>query len=140
MQLLQDRLLTAFLLSIPLSAADIHKREIDIRMFAGVFAAGVLRGFFFKGTAGILPFSLIPGVFLYALSVLSREQIGKGDALYYLCLSPILYFREQAAQLLISWFFAGIFSLFIIITGKKKPVPYIPFAAAAILLAEVWRL
>lgn len=81
--------------------------------------------------------SLVPaGVFL-ALSLLTREKVGKGDGLMLLVLGLLLGWRLCLAVLCTACLLAGILAGIGIMTGRlhrSSRLPFAPFLLAALIL------
>lgn len=71
--------------------------------------------------------SLIPGVFLLFLSVISKESIGFGDGLAVTVLGLWVGSTKTFIILCIAWTMAGVFAVICLIKKWKEPIPFIPF-------------
>ena len=84
--------------------------------------------------------SLSLGVTIYILSILSKEAIGKGDAIYFLINGFYLSFIENVLLFMVGIFVSTIISIFIYIKNKGRVkniiIPFIPCLLPMIL----WRL
>lgn len=77
---------------------------------------------------------LLVGIFMYAVSRLSRGQVGTGDALVYFVTGLALGFMRNVELLMISLFLASIVALVLVVVrrvGKHYTLPFIPFTAVA---------
>lgn len=83
-----------------------------------------------------LPGSLV-GVFLYAVSRVSRGRVGVGDALVYAVTGMALGFSRNIELLAASLFLASIAALALVVVrrvGKNYAMPFVPFTAAAFVM------
>lgn len=146
-------LIGALVFACRLSWSDIRTRQVldrDLACFA-LFTA-LPRVLSFEGPAwvpGSLPLwlgqlldlasSCSGGLLLFALAVTGRllpgrELIGAGDILFALAAGFLLTAGASLASVCLAFFLALPFSLFLLLTGKKKPLPFIPFLALASFL------
>lgn len=81
--------------------------------------------------------ALIPGMVLFAVSILTREAIGKGDVYVVGLLGLMIGFDGIFAVLFVSMISCAVFGLvYMTVTGKgrKDTLPYIPFLLGAYLV------
>ena len=125
------------LLILVISAiGDIRNKEISLREVAACVAVsassatvGLMRGE--TGVIAIL-LSLIPGGIILLIGLLSRQQVGYGDALLALGAGPAMGLFCMGAGLLLALFFSSIFSLCLLAfkkAGKRTRIPFVPFMA-----------
>lgn len=115
---------------------DVFRREILPVTVLVMGAAGVLyRGCYLSaGISGILT-ALIPGAFLLAMSILSKDRIGKGDALISICLGEWLGFSDSIFVIfLASAGAAASAAVLWIIRKKDSEIPFVPFLLAGYVL------
>ena len=112
------------------SFEDIKKKTMDIRLFAlfclllAVFTVpGISREYVYR-FAGC-----IPGLLLLFISFISREQIGKGDALIVTALGFALGLSGILGILFLAWTGAFVTAAIMLVSGKRKKrfafIPYI---------------
>ena len=84
--------------------------------------------------------SLSLGVTIYILSILSKEAIGKGDAIYFLINGFYLNFVENISLFIVGILVSTVISIFIYIKNRGRVkniiIPFIPCLLPMIL----WRL
>lgn len=87
-----------------------------------------------------LLFSLIIGIFVLLISMISREGIGKADAFIFILNAPILEWRENLLVFISGIFLSALFGIGVLIYNKIKNaknkivnIPFIPFVAPTIL-------
>ena len=84
--------------------------------------------------------SLSLGVTIYILSILSKEAIGKGDAIYFLINGFYLNFIENISLFIVGILVSTVISIFIYIKNRGRVkniiIPFIPCLLPMIL----WRL
>lgn len=110
-----------------LSAEDIKERRISVKkVVAGALIAMICR-LVMGQTGGIeIADSLIPGVVLFLLSVMTKESIGKGDGIVVMTLGLwIGGWRTFLAVCLAIWV-TGIFAVFSLIRKKRELIPFVP--------------
>lgn len=89
-------------------------------------------------------FGFLVGVFVLIVSVLSREQIGKGDAVLLMVSGIYLGFWGNAILLFVSSTLAGIKGLFMMIRNRKNLkkkmafVPYLTFSYAIMMAISIY--
>ena len=99
----------------------------------GSFGAGAL--FFFM--------SVLPGTFLYMVSLLTKGGMGRGDALLYLAVGAVLGMGKTLTVLLFSLFLAagyGVLQMKIRKRSGKYRIPFAPFTAGGYFLFMIARL
>lgn len=80
---------------------------------------------------------MIPGVAAYILSILTKEKIGRGDALLLVVTGIYMGFWGNIIMLWVGLIFAAIGGVAAIVIFKKKKsdeLPFIPFLAAAYVM------
>lgn len=135
------------------SYTDLRRRQISVRVLAVflILAAGLMTGVHFFGSryAGIknclsydlrlenIVFSLIPGLGLFVVSLLTREAIGRGDVCVVGILGLMTGFDTAFASLFISMVACALCGLVLLVIkgkSKKDTLPYIPFLLGAYLV------
>lgn len=80
---------------------------------------------------------ILVGVFLYAVSRVSRGRVGAGDALVYAVTGMALGFSRNVELLAASLFLASIAALVLVTVrrvGRNYAMPFVPFTAAAFVI------
>lgn len=122
---------------------DWRKMEIPAAVIYGFGAAAfAVVLLFIRPEASSLLYSLIPGMAMLALSMLTRESIGYGDGLAVVILGMLLGIRKCMAAVLTGFLLSAVFALILLIFHKvngKSRMPYIPFLAAGLgVVLFVW--
>lgn len=113
-----------------LALIDIRNKKIPVLPVV-LMGAALLAVRLYKGTdvAGIVC-SLIPGTLLFLLAVLSKEKIGRGDALVLLALGCGYGVWQVIGVLGLSLLLAAVVSAVLLIAkkaGRKTELPFVPF-------------
>lgn len=110
-----------------LSLEDIREKKISVNtILLGAFTAMICR-FIGGQTSGIeIAGSLIPGVLLLLLSIMTKESIGKGDGIVVMVLG--LWIGGQITFLVVclAVWAAGMFAVVCLIRKKRELIPFIP--------------
>lgn len=80
------------------------------------------------------------GIFLYVISVLTEEKLGRGDAIYVIALGTILDFREMMMVCMISFFLSALIGIGLLMmkkAGRKTTMPYLPFLTGAYMMVTI---
>ena len=122
------------------AAWDLRYRVICLWQGLLVLATGVVwqwwQGQLFTGTTGG---GILLGMAAWGFSLLSKEQLGKGDAMVILCLGLYLGFSWSLSVLLWGLLAASAVSLWLICFKKRssrETIPFIPFLTVGYVL--VW--
>ena len=115
---------------------DILHREILLSSVLAMGVAGVLYRccYLSDDITGMLT-SLIPGLFLMAMSLISGNRIGKGDALLSLCLGEWLGLADCILVIFLAS--AGSSAAAAVLWMKKKKnseIPFVPFLLSGYIL------
>ncbi len=122
------------------SIEDIRKKEVllwEIVACAGVsLAEGMMD--LHSGSLSLWEpaLSLIPGLVMLILSVVTRQGIGPGDGLLVLAAGPALGLSGTITSLAAAFCISGLFSGILLLTkkaGKKTKIPFVPFMAVGTL-------
>lgn len=124
----------AFLFSVCFAIMDIRNRTVSIWLFIAYFISGIAFTFFSKREVKDILFCMIPGISLLMLSFASEGGIGFGDAVFFILTSLFLNLSQILFIFVTSFLAAGILSLFLIIRGKTKPLPYLAFLPIPLLV------
>ncbi len=123
----------AIIFMLILTVMDIRKKEISVLLLV-IFGATVVFYVAVKGEREALSviYSLIPGAFLLALSLCTRESIGYGDGWTMLVLGLLLGLWECLAVIFVGLVFSAIFSLVLLVLRRvngKTRLPFLPFVS-----------
>ncbi len=124
-----------------LSAEDIKRKTIPVipMMGCGIFAI-VLHLISGKNDILNMAVGMIPGVIAYVLSVLTKEKIGKGDAVLLMVTGLYMGFWGNVFMLWIGLIFAAVGGIIAIAMFKRKrgdELPFVPFLFAGYLVISV---
>lgn len=118
--------------------ADFRRKQLPFWALYPVLAAAILYRCIFLGNIFWQGFcGLLPGVVLYAGSVLSREKIGRGDAIVFGILGVLSGPWNTLLVLMVSLVFSAVYSVFLLVKKKVKKgdeIAFIPF----VFLSEVF--
>ena len=121
------------------SWTDIRKRRISLLSIAiFAFIGLVYQGFYKKQLSPAL-LGLVPGILLLAVSRVTREALGMGDALLMLVLGIYLGLQNSVEVLLLALFLAAFWAgILMLICHKKRDYefPFVPF----LLLGYIGRI
>ncbi len=131
-----------FIMLIPVSVLiinsvrDIKKRMIFPLVLIGTAVGGtVYKGLFLQESWVWTMLSFIPGMLILAASLISKEQIGKGDALAVFAAGAWSGALDIWKVMLFSSLFTAVFAGIIWIKKKKNAeLPYVPFLTAGFLI------
>ena len=116
------------------SIVDIRKKSIPVRFLIGA-AAGVIPIALYERNIPAVArvFGISVGVLFLAVSFLSKEAVGRGDALIIGITGGALGFSALSVILCISFFLLSLISLGLLVIkrlGRKDRIPFFPFLAA----------
>lgn len=117
---------------------DYRKKQLSGWVLYPVLAAAVIIRCLFLGNIfwqGF--FGLLIGVMLFAGSLLSREKIGRGDAIVFAILGVLLGPFETLLLLMASLFFSAVYSVCLLVKKrikKEDAIAFLPF----VFLAELF--
>lgn len=118
-----------------LSIEDIKKKEVSVILIAAAGIFGVVwHVYFSRITIWNLLGGIGVGVVMYVISLLSREQIGKGDALLITVTGIYLGFWGNIILLWVASLFAGLGGVVAVSffgKGRGFEIPFVPFVFAA---------
>ena len=134
-----------YLMLIPVSVLiintirDIKKRMVFPIMLVATAAGGVIyRSLCLQETFLWALLSFIPGMLILAASLLTKEQIGKGDALAVFAAGSWSGALDIWKIMLVSSFFTAAFAGIVWIKKRKNTeLPYVPFLTAGFLISLV---
>lgn len=121
------------------SWTDIRKRQISL-LSVGIFALiGLAYQGLYKKQMSPALLGLMPGILLLAVSKVTREALGMGDALLMLVLGIFLGLPDSVEVLLLSLFLAAFWAGILMIICRRKrdyEFPFVPF----LLLGYIGRI
>lgn len=128
---MQIKWMIAIAFMVLLTVIDIKKKQIPVAILV-IF--GITAAFFLIRSEEIegvsIAYSLIPGAFLLALSLCTRESIGYGDGWTVLVLGLLLGLWDCLASVFIGLILSALFSLIMLVLRKvngKSRLPFLPF-------------
>ncbi|MBD5474061.1 MAG: hypothetical protein HDR20_14570 [Lachnospiraceae bacterium] len=110
-----------------LSSEDIREKRISVKtILIGALTAIICR--LISGqTSGIeIVCSLIPGILLLLLSVITKESIGKGDGIVVMVLGLWIGGQMTFLVVCLAVWAAGIFAAVCLIRKRRELIPFIP--------------
>lgn len=113
------------------SIEDIRQRKITvtITLFSGIL--GIFLHILFQNRSIYeMMFGAVPGMFILALGYVTEGKIGMGDGAVFMLTGLYLGIWENLILVLLTFFLAGIWGLFLFTAGRKKKtecMPLIPF-------------
>lgn len=130
-------MIEAMILLAVFGVQDFKTKQLDSRGLWGalILAAGLaaLKGKLFP--EGIL--GMLLGVFMMAVSRLTKGQLGDGDALILMTTGLLLGLRQNLELFFLALFLASIYSGYLLIVKHQKrnyEIAFVPFLASAQLL------
>lgn len=123
------------------SITDIRKRTVHVVFFA-VVAAGIAALMFWDRSipAEARLFGILTGLLFLGLSFITKESVGRGDAVMIMLTGAALGFPATAAVLCIGFLLLSLISLVLVVVkkyGRKERIPFFPFLAAGELVLAV---
>lgn len=123
-------LLTALLLIIE-STSDIKRKEINLKLLAVFFVAGIVL-FLMSSKHNWLLFvgGIAEGAALLLVSYATREGIGLGDGFLLICTGALLGAKNNLIMFFVACFLCSIWSAILIFfkkAGRKTRIPFVPF-------------
>ena len=121
------------------SIQDIRKKEI---FFFVTMAAGII-GIIYSLTGGTrlsaLIMAFIPALILVMLSILTKDQIGMGDAIIVFAIGCWCDIYYVAFVLLVAFVFVSAVGIVLFIKGMRNTeIPFVPFIFAGCLLRMIF--
>lgn len=80
---------------------------------------------------------ITPGVFLYLVSIASKEQIGKGDAWIFIVIGSLIGMEYLVTMFLLSLVLVPVIGIPVLLIQKKSlktKIPFAPFISVAYIL------
>ncbi len=125
------------------AAQDLRTRTIRAEFLLIPGLLGIIANLAEKGGPAIpgMLAGLLPGAILFLLSSLSREAVGRGDALAVSLLGASLGLTETLGVLMLALLGSAFFSCLLLLThraARRTALPFIPFLAAAYLITVLF--
>ncbi|MCR5837235.1 MAG: prepilin peptidase [Lachnospiraceae bacterium] len=129
-------LIIAFCFVLICTITDIRTKKI-YGEWIGVFCfTGILYCLYMEKSVQSVVYSVIPGIILLIISVISKEAIGKGDGLMVINLGIIMGPEKIIGILMISLITCAVASLVMIVAkkvSKNYEIPFAPFLMIALM-------
>lgn len=110
---------------------DVKKKEVNTILCVIVAAVGlVYELFIMKTNIAIIILGILPGVFLMLASIVTNEEIGKGDAVILSTIGIFLGLKKSILILINALFMTVLIGgIFLLIKKKnrKYKIPFVPF-------------
>ena len=121
-----DLVFSGYLLG--LSIEDIRKRKLSVWILGIGFAGSVLYGFVHNGLFEVLT-GIIPGVFLFILSILLPHSVGLGDGILTIIYGVVYGWKQVCFWLICGFLLAAVFGVYISLfrKGMCRMIPLVPF-------------
>ncbi len=117
------------------SVTDIRKREVGVVVVCLSGILGVVYHIMYRRISVYdMLGGLLIGVFVYLIALLTREKIGKGDAIVCMVTGIYLGFWNNLLLLWLSSLLAGLAGIVAMLVFRKKKtdtLPFVPFLSAA---------
>lgn len=117
-----------------ISIIDIKSKEIPICLIIAMAVAGLAGIFFARPNFFELLLSILPGIVVFLIAFLTKEQVGYGDAAVALLIGMFANVTEVCAILFCAFSIAGVAALFLIVIrrcSKKTTLAFTPFMLVA---------
>lgn len=120
------------------SITDIKEKKIYIFPCIIFMVIGIIMEFMI-GQRGILSIciGMLPGIFVYMAGIITREGIGKGDALVFIVIGIFMGLMKCMILLICSLFLIagiGVILLFIRKGNLKTKIPFVPFITVSFMI------
>lgn len=110
---------------------DLKKKEVNISLCIGVALIGLIYGIFINKTDLLsIILGIIPGIFLMLTSIVTNEEIGKGDAVILSTIGIFLGLKKTILVLIYALFMTVIIGGILLLIRKKNKkykIPFVPF-------------
>ena len=134
MHLVSAKQLIFFLFSVPFALLDRKYRAVPGGFFLGQAAVGLFFCLLEKRSLLSLLCAFLPGLLLWALSMLTEHGIGTGDALYFGSAAFFFPCREVFLILIPSLFLAFFAALISLGKKEKNLLPFLAFVPFSLFL------
>lgn len=117
----------AFMFLGMLTLEDIREKRISVKRLAVGALAAMICQFVERQISGAsIICSLIPGILLLLLSIMTRESIGKGDGIVVMVLGLWIGGQMTFMIVCLAVWAAGIFATICLIRKKRESIPFVP--------------
>lgn len=110
---------------------DLRKKEVNISLCISVALIGLIYGIFINKTDLLsIILGIIPGIFLMLTSIVTNEEIGKGDAVILSTIGIFLGLKKTILVLIYALFMTVIIGGILLLIRKKNKkykIPFVPF-------------
>ena len=122
---------------------DIKKKYISRNLLLLYFVIGIVVNIINYKTITLdsvidFGYSVIFGIMILVISIISGESIGKGDGIYFIINSLYISFKYNLMLFLVGIITAFIISIILVVINNrniyKKSLPFFPFLMPAILM------
>jgi len=125
----------------PMTVKDYRTKKVNSYLcLLFTFASLVIRVYVVKESDVILLLDLLPGIILYLIALLTKESIGKGDAIVLMFIGSVSGFNLELEALFISLILSGVLSLILLVLKKatrKTELPFVPFLSIGVLAGAI---
>ena len=122
---------------IPASIRDVRTKKINGYIcLAGILAALYIRECVLMVDSLTLMTDMLPGIVIYLIAYLSREKIGKGDALTLMFIGTVSGVEKVMLALFVSFSAAAVLSAVLLVLRKVKKdtkLPFLPFLSLGVI-------
>lgn len=110
-----------------LSLEDIREKRISVkRVLIGALTAVICQLITRQASGIAIVGSLIPGIVLLLLSVMTKESIGKGDGIVVMMLGLWIGGWMTFLVVCLAVWVAGIFAIVCLMRKKRELIPFVP--------------
>lgn len=110
---------------------DLRKKEVNISLCISVALVGLIYEIFISKTDIVsIILGILPGIFLMLTSIVTNEEVGKGDAVILSTIGIFLGLKKTILVLIYALFstiIIGGILLLIRKKNKKYKIPFVPF-------------
>ncbi|MBE5957531.1 MAG: hypothetical protein E7254_01540 [Lachnospiraceae bacterium] len=127
----------AFIFIVVCTAMDMKEKNIGIEWLVMFFVLGIVYSMYVEREGRQIIFSMIPGIIVLILAIITREKIGKGDGVMIVNLGILLGFKNIINVLMVSLIVCAVASLLMIVikrVNKNYEIPFAPFLMVALAL------
>ena len=135
-----EGIILAFVFILVCTLTDFKEKKIYGEWLGIFFVLGIIYCRYLERSAQEIAISMIPGVIVLIVSIVSHEEIGRGDGLMIINMGIMLGIEKNVMLLMISLFVCAIVSLFMIAVkkvGKKYEIPFAPFLMVALVIMTI---
>lgn len=122
---------------LPMAIKDFRTKKVNSYLcLITILEALLIRKLVINESDIVLLIDMIPGLLLLLVSVLTNEEIGKGDGLVLLYIGCVLGFKQEMEVLLIAFMLSGIIALMMLVGkkgNKKTEIPFVPFLSLGVI-------